>query len=346
MLVAKERKGRSFMLSSKEIARRAGLSQPTVSRILNGFPGVKEETRKRVLQIVQESGYTPNALARGLATRRTRSLGLVVSNITNPFYPEFVDAVEQACSARGYQMLLWTTHRNKDVDQPFIDSILQRRVEGCIFASVLNTSPALEGLIQRGFPVVLANRYLLNTRSDTVISDNELGGRVLTDHFLGLGHRRIGFVQGHPETTTSQDRESGYRQALAAAGLSVDASCIYQGDFTRETAYQTGRLIAALPDRPTALIAADDLTAIGLMDGLWDGGLLVPKDVALAGFDDIALSSSRYISLTTVKQSPRLMAQNAISLVLSRIEDGTQGAPNRVVLVPELIVRQTCGAQF
>lgn len=331
-------------VTSKKIAQLAGVSQPTVSRVINAHPRVREETRQRVLGVIDSLGYAPNITARSLVTRRSYTIGLVVSNIVNPFYPEFIDAVNLIAAENGLSVLLCNPPQGHAREQAELRALVEQQVGGIIITSVMRHSPHVVELLHRGYPIVLVNRYLADVKSDAVLIDNYAGAALAVNHLLRLGHRRIAYVRGIFDTTTNWDRERGYRDTLSRAGISVDEALVLPGDYAWAGAYQAGVRFLALNQRPTAALCADDLTAFGFMDALYDANLAVPQDCAVIGFDDVRTASYRTIALTTVRQPVRAMAAQAMRLLLERMGDDGLREPRQIVFPAELIVRRTCGA--
>lgn len=330
--------------NSKEIAAHAGVSQATVSRVINNKPNVREETRRRVLKVIDELGYVPNAEARSLVTRRTNKIGLIVSDIVNPFYPELVESVEGLARESGYVTLLCNTQRDPSKDQIYARFLIEQRVAGVLFTSITPRSGAPEQLMQAGIPFVFVNRYLKGLAVPSVLTDNESGAYRMTQYLLDLGHSRIAFIRGLPNTTTSQDREAGYRRSLMDHGFKAENVYLERGDYIREAAYEATSRLLQLPVPPTAIFCANDCMAFGALDAAWDAGVRVPEDLSVVGFDNIPLSSLRAISLTTMEQPMAKMARRALEILLDLIE-GKELLQDSVIEVyePELIVRRTSG---
>ena len=332
-------------VSGHDIARVAGVSQSTVSRVINNHPRISPATRERVLKAMEQLGYTPNAAARTLITGRSHLLGLVVSNITNPFYPDVIEAIVSSSEDAGYTVILGNAqeHSKKQVD--FLQLLLEHQVDGAILTSALDSSAEqLKKISETGPPLVLVNRTLPDSGLDAVHIDNHRGGYLATEHLIALGHERIGYVGGRPDAWTNKHRYSGFREALTNAGIEVGNNHVQHGDYTRRSgSIIVSRMLKSEP-RPTALVCADDLIALGCMEGLHAAGVDVPADMALVGFDDIPVASLKTIGLTTVRQPAKEMGARAVRLLLDRL-DG-QGPPQPVtdVLPAELVVRTSCGA--
>lgn len=330
--------------NSVEIARLAGVSQATVSRVISGHPHVAEATRRRVLEIIEQTGYLPNVLARGLVTQRTGAIGLVVSNITNQFYPELIEAVCAIASAHGLSIILGNTQQDPERQRDYLRLLIERRVEGIILTSTMLEAPFVTELVKKRYPIVLVNRVIADNDGDTITIDNAAGARAAIAHFLALGHRRLAYLSGLNGTSTNRDRERGFLAALADADLAADPGALLPGDYTTLGAQLAAGRFARLSDRPTAVLCADDGSALGFMDGLTDEGISVPEDCAVIGFDDVREAAHRKIGLTSIRQPVARMAELAMDLLMERIGGANPATPRHIVLPAELIVRRTCGA--
>lgn len=329
-----------------DVARRAGVSRATVSRVLNRYPHVRPRLREAVQRAVRTLGYRPDQVARSLARRETQSLGLVVADITNPFYAETARAIVETARDRGYNVILCNTDNRPSLQEEYVEVLRQRRVDGIIFGSVFLHDPVVEGLIEVRSPCIMYNRRLRSGRGNYIVLDNARASQELTRHLLGLGHRRIGFVSGLPQLSTAADRLRGYRAALRAAGVPVDPHLIRPGGFKADLAQRAAHELLKLPCRPTAIVAGNDLMALGVMQAGEELGLRVPEDLAVVGFDDIAIAGHRQIQLTTMAQQKAEMGRLAAEGILEIIRDPQRFTrqPLQQVLAPTLVVRRTCGA--
>ena len=318
------------------------MSQSTVSRVLSGHPHVAEETRQRVLDIISTHHFVPNTLARSLVTRRSRSIGLVVSNITNHFYPELIESICTIAAEKSFSVILCNTQQDPALQKDSLRLLIEQRVAGIIMTSVVSTAPFAGELVRDRFPLVLINRCLADVHSDAVLIDNHRGAFLAVMHFLKQGHRRIAFVGGLRNTTTSQDRERGYLDAHAHANIPLDPALTFDGDYSWAGGRRAADWFAAQQDRPTAALCADDTTALGFIDGLAAMGIQVPDDCAVIGFDDIREAAYQSISLTTIRQPVAQMAELAMDLLERRLE-GDVSPPQLIVLPAELIVRRSSG---
>jgi LacI family transcriptional regulator len=321
----------------------------TVSRVINNRARVAPATRQRVEQAIRDLGYVPNALARGLLTGRTRTIGLIVSGISNPFFTEIVTGVERVAQRNGYTVLLGNSNGSVDQEWQYIHIMLQNRVDGLLIAPAGHGSrKALDFLKRQGTKFVLLDRTVDNVVADSIEGDNIAGARQLTEHLLGLGHRRIALVNGPHDVSTAHGRLLGYQAALRAHGVEPDPALIIESDYTRAGGRRSTQQLLLLPaeQRPTAIFAGNNFLAIGIIEALREARMEVPRDIALVCFDDIEHASALDPFLTVVAQPARTFGTIAMQFLLERL-DGTEAAPPRKVILPsQLIVRVSCGAQL
>ena len=329
-----------------DVAKRAGVSPKTVSNVIHDHPHVRESTRSKVLKAIEELGYQPNIAARSLVTKRHDLIGFVLWDILNPAYTEMVETTVAQARESGYMLILGNAGRDPGEEDRVVTLMIQQRVDGIILASTTRGSKVPERLVEAGVPVVLVSRYPEDLFTDYVGVDNVRGEYMMTHHLLRLGHTRIAFMRGIPTVSTSVDREAGYRQALEDHGIAYDESLVGSGNYTPQEAYLAAGRLLSLDERPRAIACANDLMAISVIDAVLDAGLRVPEDVAVTGFDDIAWAGSRSLNLTTIRVGMDLMAREAVSLLLNRIQGQVTGSPREVILPPELVVRRTCGASL
>jgi LacI family transcriptional regulator len=344
--VVSNRRVRKQSPTVTDVAHAARVSRATVSRVLNRYPHVRPAVRARVERAMQALGYRPDEVARSLARRETRTLGLVVADITNPFYAETARAIVETARDHGYNVVLCNTDNRPALQEEYVEVLRQRRVDGIILGSVFLADPVAEGLIAAGYPCLMFNRRLRARRGNFIVLDNVRASRDLTRHLLGLGHRRIGFVGGLRNVSTAADRLRGYRMAVRAAGFPEDAGLVRSGSFAAEGARLAAGGLLKLDDRPTAIVAGNDLMALGAIRAAGEAGLQVPGGVAVVGFDDIEIAGHPAIQLTTMAQQKAEMGRLAALGMLDIIRDPRRFArlPLQQVLAPTLIVRRTCGA--
>jgi DNA-binding LacI/PurR family transcriptional regulator len=291
---------RTAPVTARELARTLGISQSTVSRAFTQDASISPQMRARVVQAADRLGYKPNAIARSLITRRTNIVGIVMANLTNPFYPDVLERLTLRLQAAGRQTLLFNVPPGKDVDDE-LPLLLQYQVDAVVVTSATVSSEMARTCTERGTPVVLFNRYVPGLAVAAVACDNRAGGRSVADHLIGLGHRRPAFVAGKADTTTNLDRQRGFIERLAelAVPLHAHESC---ADFTYDAGYAAAARLMRRPDPPDAIFFANDIMAIGGLDALRESGAGVPADVSVMGFDDIPVAAWTSYSLTTMRQ--------------------------------------------
>lgn len=330
------------MVTSHDVARWAGVSQATVSRVLSGSAHVSPATRERVIAALRDTGYTPNLVARAMRTRRTGTVGVVVASITNPFYPEVIEAVATQLADADCRMILWISEGSGD--ESALEAIRQGLVDGIVFTTVTPKSRPLHEALERKAPVVMLNRAVEGINADYVVSDNTAGAAAVADYFVASGHTRIGFVGGAGAASTSVAREEGFVRGLARHGVKLSRSRHRAGDFTHERGFEAMRSMLTGRHRPTAVFCANDLSAFGAVDAARSLGVRVPEDLWVVGFDDIAMASWRSYDLTTVNQPIGEMSARAVQLLLARINDPGR-EPEGVILPGRLIVRRSTGGR-
>lgn len=330
---------RSGAISMRQVAERAGVSPATVSRVLTGSPAVRDSYRARVLEAVAELDYRPNRLARNLRRQKVDMIGVVVSDIENPHFSEAVRAVEDAAYRRGYRLLLCNTDETPAKQRIYLEMLAEERVLGVIVSPSDPGGAEISELLDLGIPVVAFDRTVADERADAVVADNVGGVRTATEHLLAAGHRRVGFIAGLSEVETGAERLEGYTAAMDAAGLEP---IIAPGRFRIEAGREATASLLARGTPPTALVACNNLCAIGALRALRQAGLAVPQDVALVAVDDPFWAELVDPPLTTIAQPVRAMAAEAMSLLLERIE-GHRREARRVVFPLELRRRRSCG---
>jgi LacI family transcriptional regulator len=331
------------MATIRDVAARAQVSVATVSAVLNGNKYVSPELAERVRTSVAALNYRPNGLARSLKRQRSHILGLILSDITNPFFTTLVRAVEDTARRAGYTLLLGNTDEDAAKEEAYVELLRSRQVDGLILVASAGEHAYLPDLLAAGLPVVCVDRSLVALGADSVLTDNVAGAYQAVSHLLGLGHRRIGIVTGLPGVTSTYQRLDGYRQALAERGVAVEPALVREGDSRLDGGYARAAELLALPERPTALFVTNNLMTIGAMRAIEDAGLRCPEDVALVGFDDFEWASVFRPRLTTVRQPVYEIGKAAARFLIQRIEGRRTGAATELLLPPTLIVRQSCG---
>src|SRR6266542_1835149 len=335
-----------------DIAASAGVTSMTVSRVLNQQENVNVETRDRVLQVVREMSYRRNGLARGLKRQRTDTIGLVLGDIANPFAAELSRGVREVLEERGYTLFICISEHSAKEDVEAFDSLADHRADGIIVATRASRlgNERLERLIDSGVPVSLIGRDFRHPEADLVMTDNLKGGYEATKHLIETGRQRIGFIGVSLTKNVALRRFQGYLEALEEHGLPVAEELIVgprgvndqmPGYSTEEIGYEGMNRLLSLKERPTAIFARNDFTAVGALNAIKQAGLRVPEDIAVVGYDDIPLASHVAPTLTTVRQPTREQGRLAATFLLRRIEEDRERPREEKTFDCELIIRQS-----
>ena len=325
----------------RDVAKRAGVSTATVSHVLNGTRSTSEATRARVLEIVRELGYHPSAVARGLRTKSTGTLGVVLSDIRNPFFTAVVRGIEDVAQADGLNLIVCNSDEDEKKAETYLRLLLAKRVEGLVLAPTGRANELLEPFLAMGIPVVLIDRTAPGLALPFVGVDNVQGAREAVAHLLEDGHRRIGIVAGLPTVSTSADRLKGYRLALRDRGLPADDSLVREGHSSVEGGEAAALDLLAQAQRPTALFTTNNFMTLGALKACAQLRLRCPDDVALCGFDDHEWAEIFSPALTVVRQPTYEIGTTAARL-LARASHGETLAAEAVLLKTRLIIRASC----
>ncbi|AMX84756.1 LacI family transcriptional regulator [Geobacillus subterraneus] len=321
-------------VNSMEVAKKAGVSQSTVSRVFTPGSSVSPKTRKRVLEAARELGYRPNALARGLIMNKTNIIGLAMRDIQNPFYPEILEKFTKALRDNGYHVLFVHTE-NDEINQDEISEFLEYNVEGVIVTDATLSPNIIASLSSNGIPVILFNRRMDGLPCHSVSCDNYTAGKKIGEYLYELGYRRMAYIRGRKNTSTNDDRERGFCEALMGRGAEL---CIEDGEFTYEGGYNAALRLLGKRERPEVIFGANDITALGVMDAARAIGLSIPDDVAVIGFDDITMASWPSYGLTTWRQPVDEMIEWTLAKLFVEI-DGGDGKPSSI-LFPGILVER------
>jgi DNA-binding LacI/PurR family transcriptional regulator len=320
-----------------DVARLAGVSTATVSRALNGTAPVALPTRAAIDDAIAQLGYRPNPIARSLVTRSTQTIALLLPDITNPFYAELVNGIQQLMLERDQSMLLCTTNGDPEQEARYLRLLRAKHVDGALVDGLGLAPERIAAFVEDGFPIVCLDRDIDFPTIPVVQVDNRLGARLATDHLVSLGHTRIAHVTG-ADAPISAERLAGYREALAAAGIEADPALVADGDFTEAGGHAAMRTLLESNARFTAVFCANDLSAMGALGSVLSSGRRVPHDLSLVGFDDVRLSPYTSPPLTTIHQPAAEMARYATELLLDLIR-GSPPATMRRLFAPRLVVR-------
>ncbi len=337
------------MATIKEVARLAGVSVGTVSNVITGTASVAKRRKERVLRAIQELNYHPNYVARSLKLQRTKMLGMIVSDITNPFFSQVVRGAEEAALKQGYLLLTFNTDDHEERERQVLSVLRSRRVDGILLVvAPSKTKPThIVETLKAGIPVVCLDRLPPGIAVDSVTVDNVAAARECVRHLIAQGNQKIGIITGSLALATAQQRLLGYEKAMHEANLDVDKRWVRRGDFRSESGYQLGREILQEENRPTALFVSNNLMAYGVLRALDDLGLQCPRDLAIATFDDPAITQVFRPRLTAVFQPAYSFGYTGAELLIQRIESKTTGeSPISIRLPTELHIRESSATIF
>ncbi|MCL6443016.1 MAG: LacI family transcriptional regulator [Alicyclobacillus sp.] len=329
------------MTRISDVAKLAGVSTATVSRVLSNAVRVSPDTRRRVLEAIEALDYQPNISARNLRKLETNTIIVVVPDITNMFFSRVLLGVQSLATSHGYQVLLGDTHNDIERERGFLNALKQKRADGMILLTA-RVSPWIIEEFSSQYPIVLACEYIEGSHIPTVSIDNISAARKATEHLIKLGHRRIGCILGPMNVVLNRDRLRGYEQALASSGIDIEPILIQEGDYSYESGYNLLLKLFAMRHPPTAVFAANDEMAIGVINAVRTLGMSVPRDVAVVGFDDIRLASIVSPALTTIAQPAFEIGYTAATILLDVIA-GKDFVRKQVVLEDRLVIRESCG---
>jgi LacI family transcriptional regulator len=330
----------------REVAQRAGVSPMTVSRVINGRGRVRPETRLAVEQVIAALGFVPNGLARGLSSRKTMVLGLIVPDVGNPFYAPLARGAESVARRAGYHVFLCNSEGNLAYEAEYIADMLERRVDGLLVVPVSDESRTnLRQLERHNIPYTLIDRAVPGIDADVVQGDSVGGARRLIEHLISIGHTRIAMLAETESVSTSRDRRRGYREALDAGGIAPMPELLVETTVDLQGGYRGMLALLDLNPRPSAVFAINNLVAVGAVKAIRERGLTVPDDIALVAFDDIEHEVALSPFLTVIPQPAESFGTIAAHLLLERILGHATAHGRRVVLPSEMIVRESCGAR-
>jgi LacI family transcriptional regulator len=331
------------MSTINDVARRAGVSTMTVSRVINNSGYVSLQTRERVERAIAELGYVPNALAASLHFKQSKTIALVLTDITNPFFTTVARGVEDIASEQGYSVMFCNTDESQTEETRYVNVLLQNQIGGVLLVPASGAEISVSLLQERGTPVVVLDRRLSKVCVDTVRCDSEHGAYELIKHLLELGHHNIAVLCGPQTVSTTIERVAGSYRALADGGLDASAAQVYYDQFTQESGYRMAQQALATRPRPTALFATNNFIAIGAFKALREVGLRVPADISVVAFDDLPLALVIDPFLTVASQPAYEMGQKAAELLLARLADKRPSEPQEIVLPTQMIIRRSSG---
>jgi LacI family transcriptional regulator len=324
-----------------DVAREAGVSYATVSRVINNKNSILPDKRARVLAAMQRLGYVPNLQARKLAGGRSHVIGLVLHDVWSAYVLEILRGVDEELAAAKYDLMLYTSRQRASNESAFVTTLTQGLADGLLLLLPRGLEKYLQRLRQQHFPFVLIDHEGVEGGGPAVGATNQQGAYAATRYLLQLGHRRIAFITGNLDISAARERLAGFRAALAEHAVAEDAELIQEGDFFHPRAYARAQRLLSLEAPPTAIFASNDVSAFGVMEAARDRGVRIPQDLSVIGFDDLPQSTYMHPPLTTVRQPLEEMGRVAARLLLDTIHDPRR-APERIELSTELIVRDSC----
>jgi LacI family transcriptional regulator len=332
-------------LTIRQIAKLAGVSRSTVSRVLNDHPSVSPERREQVLRVIAKTGFRPDPIARSLSRRRSHIIGLVIplairSLFDDPFFPRLIQGISQGCKAHDYTLSLFLFHSQEEERELFHGISRNQLLDGVIVTATRTGDPLIPRLVESQVPLVVQGRHE-DPRVSYVDVDNMTGATAAVTHLIRLGCQRIATITGPLDSTAAQDRKQGYLDALQDRGRLIDETLIVSGDFTQASGYEA--MLRLLPHKPDAVFVASDTMAIGALRAIRGAGLTVPDDIALVGFDDLPQSTMVDPPLTTVRQPIQRVGALAVKTLIDILQNGLD-LPHRLILPTELVIRDSCGA--
>lgn len=328
----------------RDVAREAEVSIATVSRVLNESGPVRQATRERVLAAATRLRYSPSSAARSLITRQTKTLGVLLPDLYGEFFSELIRGIDRAAREAGYHILVSTSHNERAEVEAALQA-MRGRVDGLIVMVPERGVDELAATLARPLPTVLLNQRTVDGGPhNRIVVDNEGGARAVVGYLVDAGHRRIALIGGPSANSDAEARRRGYRAALESAGLPLRAELEVASDFTEAGGYAAAQRLLALPERPSAVFAANDAMAIGALNALMEAGLAIPRDISLAGFDDIPMARYLHPALTSVRVPIQELGYQATTRLLQLLAHGMDESAWDVVLPTELVVRASSGA--
>lgn len=335
-------------LNQRDIAKIAGVSSATVSRVINKDKKVSPKTAKKVLEIIKENGYVQNAMARNLRMANTKTIGYLVPDIKNPFFISMLSGFQEMCFKQGYDIIFENTAEDTEKENKALDTLLRYRVAGLLAVFVDTDNEYIESFVNMGIPVVMIDRISTGPqKNDYLMIDNQGGIRQIIDYLVSLGHTEIAMIYGTKELTPGIERLTGFYKVMKQKGLFVNEEFVVPGYFTEEGGYNAAKKLLALKKRPTAIIGANNLTTMGVYKALSDSGVRIPEEISIVGFDDFPFASYLQPPVTVLKRLDISMGRVAAEMLLERIAKGEESKaikPRTIVMPTELCIRNSCMA--
>jgi len=332
----------------KDVAKEAGVSVSMASRVLGNYGYFSEETRSKVLKAAEKLNYKPDVIARGLKTRQTKAIGVIISDVVTFFFTTLVRGVEDVASQNGYSVILCNSDEDPTKEREYLLALYERGVDGLIVSPSIGNHSYLKKLVRGGMPLVLVDRRIRGLKVPTVTVDNQTGSYEAVNYLINLGHRRIGIITGLKGVTTSEERLAGYKRALEKNHLSLDPELIKEGDYRREKAQEATQELLRMKNPPTALFVCNEPMTSGALLTLRENKVKIPEEMAIIGFDDPIWAPLTEPPLTAVRQPSYSIGTIACQALLQKLRKNNRGRPlhEEIVLKPKLIVRQSCGEKL
>ncbi|MEW9668109.1 LacI family DNA-binding transcriptional regulator [Ammoniphilus sp. 3BR4] len=328
------------MATIMDVAKEAGVSRTTVSRVLNNSPRVDQATRKNVLNVIRKLNYQPSNVARNFRKKETKLIAVLIPRVSNPFYGNLLYGMEEVAIKKGYNIILCNTGGDPAREMRYLRMLEQKQVDGLIMAGLNNSPDVVKAYLQYG-PIVIACGYTDDDSIPAVVIDDTKAARMAVEHLVSLGHQRIAFINGPEHITLCRDRKKGYIQALEENGLTVFEEWIQHSDFTIEGGYQCTNNLLQLKDRPSAIFAANDDMAVGVIQALQEYGVHVPKEMAVVGFDNNPMATVVSPKLTTIDQPIFLIGLKSMEKLIGCLENGDMVDHQRIILDTKLCIRES-----
>lgn len=329
----------------RDVSNIANVSVATVSRFLNSSGYVDDSTAEQIRKAIELTNYRVNKSAKFLKTQRSNQIMLIEPDIANPYYAEMFKALQHLAGQRGYSVLLYDSNADHKLELQALELMEEIGVDGLIYCSIKNSDQVLQRLLTLGRPIVVSQHYD-QLHFDTLHSVGGRGIYLAAKHLIELGHKRIAYVGGPENSTINKRRKAGFTAALEEAGLALEKDFCFEMDFTMDAGYKAGMYVSSLPSMPTAICAANDIIAMGVMQALRERGLQIPGDISLTGEDNIGFAQISRPGLTTINNSGSEFARRAMDLLFSRVAGEYDGPPRDVICPRELIVRESTRALY
>lgn len=325
-----------------DVAKLAGVSESTVSRAINDKPDISAKTKEHVLKVAKDTGYAPNLLARGLRSRKTKTIGVVITDISNPFFGTVVRGIEDVLQKKQHSIILCNTDEKYQREEESIKVLIEKRVDGLLITPVGEKNLDILRLKRYGIPFVLVGRRINLPEIPYVVNDDELGGFLATQYLINKGHRRIFYISGPLHISSASERLAGYKRALVQHGQEVNERLVRIITPRMDAAYKLMKRLLLKKRDFTAIFTFSDFVALGVMRALHERGLAIPEDVAVVGFDDVEVSSTLEVPLTTVHLSKYRLGKKAAEILLTQLLPTKSGNfPLQIVIKPKLVVRKS-----